>query len=71
MEFARLAFVTEAFADRSGDHFGLSFRLEKVEPLSNFQAISLVLDRPTLERLQHQIAFALSPQTPPARDLSE
>lgn len=61
MRFAKIVIATDAYADRVGEKFGLSFETENMDPMT------MILDRPTLERLQHQIAFALKPQTPPAQ----
>jgi len=58
MRFAKIGIVTAAYADRVDEKFGLSFETENLGPMT------MVLDRPTLEQLQHQIAFALKPQMP-------
>jgi hypothetical protein len=60
MRYAKLGIATEAFADRVGEYFALSFAI----PAS--QDATIVLDRPTLEKLQAQIVSALLPPQPPA-----
>ncbi len=56
--YRRIVEVSEAFADDLEEGaFSLAFELKGSEP-----GITVVLDRPTLERLQVQIAHALNPQ---------
>lgn len=55
--YRRMVQAMKAYADDLGDGaFSLAFELETENGLT------VVLDRPTLERLQIQIAHALKPQ---------
>lgn len=62
----RLMEAIDAYADKLDEKvFALSFEFE------TDNGITMALDRPTLERLQSQIAFALSPQAQPVDRSSE